>query len=89
MDNLVERYNEAVRNEARRQGVEVTPALVAANEHDVLDWAVRGATQRLHNMKSNRKHNNELKGARELLKRFKAAGKSIADFDSSETDEEE
>jgi hypothetical protein len=81
MNTLVRDYNEAVEREARRQGVNVTDSLIAVNIHDVLDWAVRGATQRLHNMKSNRKHNNELKEARELLKRFKATGKSIVDFE--------
>lgn len=83
MDNLVQRFNEEVRNEARRQGVNVTDALIANNISDVLDWAVRGAKQRIFNMRSNKKHNAELKEARELLKQFKARGKKIdfSDFD--------
>jgi hypothetical protein len=75
MDTIINSYNEAVRNEARRLGVEVTPALVATNMSDILTWAVNGAKQRLHNMKSNKKHNVELKEARELLKQWKAEGR--------------
>lgn len=85
MEELVHRFNEEVNAEARRQGVNVTDALIAVNIHDVLDWAVRGAKQRIFNMRSNKKHNAELKEARELLKQFKARGKKI-DFSSFDED---
>lgn len=79
-DNIQAREEEI----ARELGVKLTDGMVITDNEELIKWALVGIKSRLHNMKSNLKGREDIKKARELLKRVKLSGKALTEFDVSD-----